>query len=102
MSRVFKIRFQNPAEGIDVEVPCRDDQSILEAAEAKGLGLPYSCRSAACGTCAGQVLSGEVHLEEQFVLGEDDLNRGLTCLCSAHPRADCVILTHQRHTIEGM
>lgn len=102
MSRVYKIRFQNPAEGIDVEVPCRDDQPILEAAEAKGLGLPYSCRSAACGTCAGQVLSGEVHLEEQFVLGEEDLTRGLTCLCSAHPRSDCVILTHQRHTIEGM
>jgi len=102
MSRVFTIRLHNPEHGLDVEVPCRDDQPILEAAESKGLGLPYSCRSAACGTCAGKVLSGEVYLEEQFVLGEEDVARGFTCLCSAVPRSDCVILTHQRENIEGM
>ena len=102
MSRVFTIRLHNPEQGLDVEVPCRDDQPILEAAESKGLGLPYSCRSAACGTCAGKVLSGEVHLEEQFVLGDEDNARGFTCLCSAFPRSDCLILTHQRENIEGM
>ncbi len=102
MSRVFRIRLHQPEQGLDVEVPCREDQTILEAAEGKGLGLPYSCRSAACGTCAGKVLSGEVLLEEQFVLGEEDLARGFTCLCSAYPRSDCVILTHQRENVEGV
>ena|SRR5688572_1072753 len=98
----YRIRLRSPDGSIDVEVPCRDDQPILDAAEAQGLALPYSCRSAACGTCAGRVQSGEVLLEEQFILGDGDLEKGFTCLCSAVPRSDCMILTHQQRNIEGM
>jgi ferredoxin len=102
MSTVYRIRLHNPDEGLDVEVPCRADQPILEAAESKGIAMPYSCRSAACGACVGKVLSGEVHLEEQFILGEEDLARGFTCLCTATPLSDCVILTNQRENVEGV
>lgn len=98
----YRIHLQSPDKSIDVTVPCRDDQTILEAAEAQGLALPYSCRSAACGTCAGQVLSGTVSLEEQYILGDGDLERGLTCLCSAVPTSDCHVLTHQRENVEGV
>ncbi len=98
----YRIHLQSPDKSIDVVVPCRDDQPILEAAEAQGLALPYSCRSAACGTCAGRVLSGTVSLEEQYILGDGDLERGFTCLCSAVPTSDCTVLTHQRDQIEGV
>lgn len=98
----YRIRLVNPDRGLDVVVPCRDDQALLDAAEATGLALPYSCRSAACGTCAGRVLEGTVSLEEQFVLGDGDIARGFTCLCSAVPRSDCTILTHQKEEIEGV
>jgi ferredoxin len=100
MSTTYKIHLQNPAEGLDVVIPCRDDQPILEAAESRGIALPFSCRSAACGTCAGKVLSGQVHLDEQYILSDADVERGYTCLCSATPRSDCTILTHQRENIE--
>lgn len=96
----WNVRLHNPAQGLDVVVPCRDDQPILEAAEARGLALPYSCRSAACGTCAGRVESGKVELEDQYILSEGDVTAGFTLLCSAHPRGDCTILTHQRDNIE--
>lgn len=98
----FRIRFVHPERGIDLTVPCRDDQPLLEAAEAQGLALPYSCRSAACGTCAGKVLEGTVVLEEQFILGDADLERGFTCLCSATPTSDCTVLTHQQGNVEGV
>lgn len=98
---VYRIRLQSPDKRIDVEVPCRDDQPILEAAEAQGLALPYSCRSAACATCAGRVVAGSVSLEEQFILGDADLERGFTLLCSAHPTADCTVVTHQQGNVEG-
>lgn len=98
----YQIHLVNPDRGLDVIVPCRDDQPILDAAEAQGLALPYSCRSAACGTCAGKVLKGSVLLEEQFVLGDADLENGYTCLCNALPRADCTILTHQQPNIDGV
>ena len=98
----YKIHLQNPEHGIVAVVPCRDDQPILEAAEAQGLALPYSCRSAACATCAGKVVSGQVELEEQFILGDTDLENGFTLLCSAHPRSDCRVLTHQQDKVEGV
>lgn len=98
----YRVRFTNPALGIDLTVDCRDDEPLLDAAEAKGLALPYSCRSAACGTCAGKVLSGTVVLDEQYILGDGDLARGFTCLCSATPASDLVILTHQRDEVEGV
>lgn len=98
----FRVRFVNPERGLDIEVPCRDDQPLLEAAEAQGIALPYSCRSAACGTCAGKVLEGRVVLDEQFVLGEGDLANRYTCLCSATPASDCVVLTHQQPNIDGV
>jgi ferredoxin-NADP reductase len=34
-------------------------QSMLEALEAAGLALPYSCREGICGTCELEVLEGE-------------------------------------------
>lgn len=96
----YTIRLRNPEHGLDVEVPCRDDQPILEAAEAKGVALPYSCRSAACATCVGKVESGTVELEDQYILNDADIARGFTCLCSAVPRSNCVILTHQKDNVE--
>ncbi len=96
----YQIRLHNPARGLDVTIPCQDDQPILEAAEARGLALPYSCRSAACSTCAGRVLSGVVKLDEQFILSEGDVENGYTLLCCATPTGDCTILTHQESEVE--
>lgn len=96
----WNVRLHNPAQGLDVVVPCRDDQTILDAAEARGLALPYSCRSAACSTCSGKVEAGSVALDDQYILSDGDLAQGYTLLCSARPSSDCTILTHQRDNIE--
>ena len=34
-------------------------QTVLDAALAAGLVLPYSCRTGACSTCRGKVVSGD-------------------------------------------
>jgi ferredoxin len=99
---VYSIHLQSPDKSIDMVVPCRHDQPILEAAEAQGLALPYSCRSAACATCAGRVLKGSVALDEQFILGDTDLEGGFTLLCNALPTSDCQVLTHQQQNVEGV
>lgn len=96
----YQVRLYNPAERLDTIVPCSSDQTILEAAESRGLALPYSCRSAACSTCAGKVEVGAVELEEQFILSEGDLENGFTLLCCARPKSDCTVLTHQTDVIE--
>jgi ferredoxin len=98
---MFCIRLESP-EGRMSEVPCAPGQSILDAAEAQGLALPYSCRSGACATCAGRVTAGTVEIDEQFILGDSDLARGYTLLCCAVPTSDCSVLTHRQAEVEGM
>jgi CDP-4-dehydro-6-deoxyglucose reductase len=75
------------------EFVASDDQNILEAAMAAGIVLPYSCRSGACSSCKGKVLSGEFEAGEApaKVLQPEELETGFTLLCQAQPRSDMVI-----------
>ena len=98
----FNIHLKSPDGKVNLTVPCRADQTILEAAEQQGLALPYSCRSAACATCAGRIMRGQATLDEQFILGDGDLEQGFTLLCSAVPQSDCEVLTHQAQNVEGV
>jgi CDP-4-dehydro-6-deoxyglucose reductase len=68
-------------------------QTVLEAALAAGLNLPYGCRNGACGACKGKVLSGRVdHGEAQeATLTAEDRKQGLALFCCAKPLEDLVI-----------
>lgn len=47
-------------EGTEHSFPAEDGQTILDAAEAAGFALPYSCRRGACDSCCGDVSAGRV------------------------------------------
>jgi CDP-4-dehydro-6-deoxyglucose reductase len=70
-----------------------DDQNILEAALAAGLVLPYSCRSGACSSCKGKVVTGQYEAgpAPEQVLQAEEIETGFTLLCQAQPRSDMVI-----------
>ena len=70
-----------------------DDQNLLEAALAAGLVLPYSCKSGACSSCKGKVVSGdyEAGAAPEQVLLPEEIEEGFTLLCQAQPRSDMVI-----------
>jgi CDP-4-dehydro-6-deoxyglucose reductase len=72
---------------------CNEDQTILEAALAAGLVLPYGCRDGACGACKGKVISGEVSLGmvSESALSAPERAHGVTLFCSAHPRSNLVL-----------
>ncbi|CAL96112.1 CDP-6-deoxy-delta-3,4-glucoseen reductase [Azoarcus olearius] len=70
-----------------------EDQTVLEAALAAGLLLPYGCRDGACGACKGKVVSGEVRLGSHSpgALSAADAAAGLTLFCRAHACSDLVL-----------
>ncbi len=74
---------------------CREDQFILNAALASGLGLPFGCRMGSCGMCCGRLVEGTVERAPQLILTEEQMNAGYALLCRSRPRSDCVITTHQ-------
>lgn len=68
------------------EVPLHPDaSSILEAATAAGLDLPYSCRSGMCCSCRARVLQGETTMRRNFGLGRAELDAGFVLTCQALP-----------------
>lgn len=69
------------------------EQTVLEAALAAGLLLPYGCRDGACGACKAQLVKGEI---DQGMVAEGALSAaerasGLALLCKARPRSDLTI-----------
>jgi CDP-4-dehydro-6-deoxyglucose reductase len=73
------------------------DKSVLDAALAAGIVLPYSCRSGACSTCKAKVLSGSVEAgpSPAQILSADEIEAGFTLLCQARATSDLVIETRE-------
>ncbi|MEZ5741475.1 MAG: CDP-6-deoxy-delta-3,4-glucoseen reductase [Burkholderiaceae bacterium] len=76
-------------------------QSVLEAALANDIVLPYGCRDGACGSCKAKVLEGTVEHgpHASGALKPAEQEQGYALLCCAHPRADLVV---QARVLEGV
>lgn len=89
----FKITIQPSGH----EFPGEADESILEAALAHGLVLPYSCRNGACGVCKGRLLAGRVDYGDyqDSTLTEAEKASGMALFCCAKPLSDLQIESHE-------
>ena len=85
--------FQVTVKPSNHQFQANTDQSVLDAALAAGIVLPYSCKSGACSTCKGKVVSGQFDAGESpaQVLTAEELDQGFTLLCQAHAKSDLVI-----------
>jgi len=60
--------------------------SILDAALKQGADLPYACKGGVCCTCRAQITEGEVDMEVNYGLEQDEIEKGFVLTCQAHPR----------------
>lgn len=80
-------------DGRTETVRVRADETVLAAAEAAGVSLPFGCRTGACATCTGRLLDGRVeHVRPPRALKPRHLDDGYVLLCIARPRAACDVL----------
>lgn len=63
----------------------RDEESILDAALATGADLPYACKGGVCTTCKAKLIEGEVEMERNWGLDEEELAKGFILTCQSHP-----------------
>ena len=81
-------------DGLRREINFRRDQpSILDAASAAGLEVPFSCTSGVCGTCRAKVVEGDVRMERNFALDRTEVAAGFVLTCQAHPITPFVVLS---------
>lgn len=77
-------------DGRRASVRGAEDETVLATAERMDVSLPFGCRTGACATCTGRLLSGRVeHARSPRALKERHLEDGYVLLCIAEPRADC-------------
>ncbi|MGQ0708249.1 MAG: CDP-6-deoxy-delta-3,4-glucoseen reductase [Rhodoferax sp.] len=73
------------------------EQTLLAAAMAHDITLPYGCKDGACGSCKCKKLSGQVrHLPYQaHALSADELAAGYVLTCCAQAQSDLVLENKQ-------
>ncbi len=77
------------------ELEVQHGEYILEAAEAQGYDWPFSCRAGACANCAAILEEGEIEMDMQQILSDeevDDRNVRLTCIGT--PEADHIQIVY--------
>lgn len=81
-------------DGATTALQMTPGQTVLEAAEAAGLDPPWSCRAGVCSTCRCKVLSGEVEMDANHAIEDDELRDGYVLSCQARPVAGPVAVSY--------
>ena len=63
--------------------PLPPDKTVLEVTEAIGVPIDYSCRVGTCGICKTKLLAGQVTMEVQDALTDEDKASGVILACQA-------------------
>ncbi len=75
------------------------DETLLDAALRQSIGLPYGCRNGACGSCIGELVSGEIHYPKGAPRAlKDSKNPKQTVFCQAIPQSDLIISAREIET----
>ena len=69
-----------------------EGESILDAALKQGADLPYACKGGVCCTCKAKLLEGEVDMEVNWGLEQDEIERGYILTCQSHPKTGKVVV----------
>lgn len=67
----------------DKAAPLSPDKTVLEVAESIGVPIDYSCRVGTCGICKTKLLAGQVTMEVQDALTDEDKASGIILACQA-------------------
>ena len=70
----------------------RNQASVLDAALAAGIEMPWSCKGGICSTCRCKLVRGEVDMDANYALEDYELARGFILSCQSFPVTDELLL----------
>lgn len=81
---VYSVRFSMS----EVDGECLPGQTVLQAARAAGVRIPAACESGLCGTCKIMKVSGEVEMEHNGGIMDEEIEEGYILACCSKPRGN--------------
>ena len=63
-------------------------ETILNAAVKQGIDLPFACKGGMCCTCRAKLESGEVDMDHNYALEQEEVEAGYILTCQSHPRSE--------------
>jgi ring-1,2-phenylacetyl-CoA epoxidase subunit PaaE len=66
------------------------DETVLEAVLRVRNDAPFACRGGVCGTCRAKLLDGEVVMEQNFALEEQEVGASYVLTCQSHPTTSTI------------
>ncbi|HVU58578.1 MAG TPA: 1,2-phenylacetyl-CoA epoxidase subunit PaaE [Puia sp.] len=89
--KTSQVTIRLDGNSFDFELPF-DGDSILDGALMQGADLPFACKGGVCCTCRARLLEGQVEMEVNYALEEEELKAGFILTCQSHPRTGKVVI----------
>jgi ferredoxin-NADP reductase len=80
-AEAFPVRFA--VSGVEGE--CQPGQTVLQAARASGVRVSAACEFGLCGTCKTRKISGEVEMNHNGGILDDEIAEGFILVCCSKP-----------------
>lgn len=87
-AKPIRVEFSKSNKVVQVE----KNQTILDAALAAGIEIPFSCKSGDCKTCAVKVLEGKPQHFDNSLSKHERINEKLMCPCVSRAIDDNLVL----------
>jgi len=94
MGRSFRVVLETP-EGPHA-IDCAENEFVWDAAARANIELPSICHQGRCLTCAARLIRGDVDQTAASRYYAADRDSGFVLLCTARPRSDLIVETHQQ------
>jgi len=78
-------------DGRNYDLNVSDDETILEAAINADIDPPYACRVAACCSCKAKLIEGNVVMDDDEPLTDEEKDEGFILTCQSYPKTNCTI-----------
>lgn len=88
---VSKINVNLDGRSFDFELGF-NGESILDAALKQGADLPFACKGGVCCTCKAKLLEGEVEMDVNWGLEQEEVEQGFILTCQSHPVTERVVV----------
>ena len=79
-AHMVTIYFENKSQELAVQYPV----TILAAAKAANINIPYSCEAGRCGSCVATCIKGKIWMAYNEVLMDDEIEKGRILCCQAY------------------